>query len=49
MIETLMLGLAAHRAGKELKYDPVSGRITNDSVANDYLRKEYREGWVLNG
>jgi hypothetical protein len=44
-----MLGLAAHRAGKELKYDPASGRVTNDSVANDYLRKEYRKGWVLNG
>jgi hypothetical protein len=49
MIETLMLGLAAHRAGKELNYDPVAGRITNDAVANDYLSKEYREGWVLNG
>jgi predicted dehydrogenase len=48
MIETLMLGLAAHRAGKELKYDPAAGRITNDSVANDYLRKEYRKGWMLN-
>jgi len=49
MIETLMLGLAAHRAGKELKYDPSAGRIINDAAANDYLRKEYREGWVLNG
>ena len=49
MIETLMLGLAAHRAGKELKYDPSAGRVTNDAVANDYLHKEYREGWMLNG
>ena len=49
MIETLMLGLAAHRAGKELNYDPAAGRITNDTVANDYLHKEYREGWMLNG
>ncbi len=49
MIETLMLGLVAHRAGKELKYDSAAGRVTNDSVANDYLRKEYRKGWVLNG
>ena len=49
MIETLMLGLAAHRAGKKLEYDSVAGRFTNDSVANDYLTKEYRKGWVLNG
>ena len=49
MIETLMLGLAAHQAGKVLNYDPEAGRVTNDSIANDYLRKEYRKGWVLNG
>jgi hypothetical protein len=49
MIETLMLGLVAHQAGKELNYDSAAGRVTNISAANDYLRKEYREGWVLNG
>ncbi len=49
MIETLMLGLAAHQAGKVLNYNPAEGRVTNDSTANDYLRKEYRKGWVLNG
>ncbi|MDZ8119539.1 Gfo/Idh/MocA family oxidoreductase [Pontiella agarivorans] len=49
MIETLMLGLAAHKAGKELKYDAKSGRVTNDEKANEYLSKKYREGWVLNG
>jgi hypothetical protein len=49
MIETLMLGLAAHKAGKELTYDPETGQVTNDSRANDNLVKEYRKGWVLNG
>jgi len=49
MIETLMLGLVAHRAGKVLDYDPVAGRVKNDSSANNYLEKEYRKGWVLNG
>jgi len=42
-------GLAAHRAGSELNYNSAEGRVTNDAVANDYLRKEYRKGWVLNG
>ncbi len=49
MVETLMLGLAAHRAGKELKYNSEEGTIINDIAANDYLYKEYRKGWVLNG
>jgi len=51
MIETLMLGLVAHQAGKKLEYDPVAGRVTNDSAASGYLsmNKEYRKGWVLNG
>lgn len=49
MIETLMLGLVAHRAGKELEYDPAAGMITNNRTANAYLKKEYRNGWVLDG
>jgi len=49
MIETLMLGLVAHRAGRELTYDSATGSVTNDSAANAYLSKKYREGWVLNG
>jgi hypothetical protein len=49
MIETLMLGLAAHKAGKELKYDPATGEVTNDSGANHNLYKEYRKGWELDG
>ena len=49
MIETLMLGLVAHRAGKKITYDSASGQVTNVSSANDYLSKEYRKGWELNG
>ena len=51
MIETLMLGLVAHQAGKELEYDARSGRIVNDSAANEAqsMKKPYRKGWVLNG
>jgi predicted dehydrogenase len=51
MIETLMLGLVAHQAGKELHYDARTGKITNDAAANaaQSMKKEYRKGWVLNG
>jgi predicted dehydrogenase len=49
MIEQMLLGLVAHRAGKRLEYDPKTGRITNVAEANDYLKREYRKGWTLNG
>jgi len=51
MVETLMLGLAAHQAGKELKYDAKSGKVTNHDAANEAqsMKKQYRDGWTLNG
>ncbi len=49
MMEQMLLGLVAHRAGKKLQYDPIAGRVTNDAEANDYLKRTYRAGWTLNG
>ena len=49
MIEQMLLGLVAHRAGKRLEYDGASGRVTNSSEANDWLKREYRANWKLNG
>ncbi len=49
MIEQMLLGLVAHRAGKKLTYDGASGRVTNSTEANDYLRRDYRPNWKLNG
>ncbi|MGC6424130.1 MAG: Gfo/Idh/MocA family protein [Lentimonas sp.] len=49
MIENMCLGLAAFRAGGELKYDGAKGVVTNNSEANQYLTKPYREGWTLDG
>ena len=49
MIEQMLLGLVAHRAGKKLEYDPATGRITNAPEANDYLKREYRKNWTLDG
>jgi len=49
MMEQMLLGLIAHRAGKRLEYDPVAGRVTNDSAANEWLKRSYRQGWTLNG
>jgi predicted dehydrogenase len=49
MIEQLLLGLVAYRAGKKIEYDPIAGKVTNLPEANQYLTKEYREGWTMDG
>ena len=49
MMEQMLLGLVAHRAGKKLEYDPATGRVTNSNEANDYLKRAYRPNWTLNG
>jgi len=49
MIEQLLLGLVAYRAGKKLNYDGATGRVTNCPEANDLLRRQYRKGWTLDG
>jgi hypothetical protein len=49
MIEQMLLGLVAHRAGKRLEYDGATGRVTNMNEANDYLKRDYRPNWKLDG
>ena len=49
MIEQLLLGLVAYRAGKKLEYDGAAGKVTNCPEANAFLSRKYRDGWVLNG
>lgn len=49
LIETMLLGLVAYRTGKKLNYDPATARVTNHDEANQYISKEYRPGWTLNG
>ena len=49
MMEQMLLGLVAHAVGKKIQYDPVAGRVTNVPEANQHLRKDYSDGWNLNG
>jgi predicted dehydrogenase len=49
LIEQMLLGLVAYRAGKKIEYDEKAGRVTNSAEANDLLRRQYRSGWTLNG
>ncbi len=45
--ETINLAAIALRAGKQVDYDSVNMKITNDEEANKYLTREYRQGWEL--
>lgn len=48
LTEFLMLGNAATLfPGRELEYDPVSGRVRNDAEADAALFRDYRKGWQL--
>jgi predicted dehydrogenase len=47
LTEVMLLGIVALRAGKKIYYDGPNMRITNALQANDYLRREYRQGWSI--
>jgi len=49
MMEMMLLGLVAYRAGKPLQYDGKAGKVTNVPEANKYLTKQYRNEWTLEG
>jgi hypothetical protein len=44
--EAVNLYAVALRAGKILKYDADNLKVTNDEAANQYLDREYRNGWA---
>jgi predicted dehydrogenase len=47
LTEVMLLGVVALRAGKRIEYDGANMRITNVAHANEYLSREYRNGWTL--
>ncbi len=49
LVEANMLALVAYRVGKKLQWSSNSLSAPNCPEADQYIRKTYREGWVLNG
>jgi len=47
LTEVMLLGIVALRAGKKIYYDSSNMRVTNALQANDFLRREYRQGWSI--
>ena len=40
-------GNIAYRSGRRLHIDPATERFVEDDDANGYIRREYREPWVV--
>ncbi|MBT3377413.1 MAG: Gfo/Idh/MocA family oxidoreductase [Lentisphaerae bacterium] len=49
LIEHNLLALVAYRTGQKLDWDAKSLRATNCAEADQFIKKTYRDGWVLNG
>jgi predicted dehydrogenase len=49
LTEVMLLGIVALRTGqgRTIYYDGEQGRVTNVPEANDYLTRDYREGWAV--
>ncbi len=47
LTEVMLLGVVSLRAGGKIHYDGENMRVTNNSAANDFLKREYRQGWTL--
>jgi hypothetical protein len=45
MTETILLGNIAVRVGERIEWDGEDMEITNIDEANEYINREYREGW----
>ncbi len=47
LTEAYLLGNIAMKLNRKIEYDAEAMRITNCEEANQYLRREYRDGWGL--
>jgi predicted dehydrogenase len=49
LAEAVLLGNVAYRAGQKLDWDAAALKATNCPAADQFIRREYRKGWVLEG
>jgi len=47
LTEIVLLGNLAIRTGKKLDWDGPNMKVTNVSEANEYIHRQYRQGWTL--
>ncbi len=49
LIEHNLLGTVAFRVGKKLQWDAVALKATNAPEADRFIRRQYRQGWTVEG
>lgn len=47
LTETILLGNVALRCGQKIEWDAENMKVTNIPEANEFLHREYRDGWTL--
>jgi len=47
LVEVMLLGVVSLRARTKIVYDAENMRVTNSDWANQFLKRDYREGWTL--
>ena len=47
LTETVLLGNVAYRTSQKLQWDPENLKATNCPEADQFIRREYRKGWIL--
>jgi predicted dehydrogenase len=49
LIEHNLLGNVSYRTGEKLQWDPKNLKATNCPEADKFIKREYRQGWELDG
>lgn len=47
LTEAVLLGIVAYRSGESLQWDGAKLRVTNSAKAQEWIHREYRQGWSL--
>lgn len=47
LTEAVLLGVASYRSGEDFEWDAAELRVTNSTHAQQFIHKEYRDGWSL--
>jgi len=47
LVEVMLLGVVSLRARTKIYYDAQNMRVTNSEWANQFLKRDYRQGWKL--
>ncbi len=47
LTETVLLGVVALKAGGKIEWDAANMKVTNNTDANQHLKRDYRKGFSI--